>query len=97
MVLGGGKRYATNVCMYAALFRLYSSIITRIACRRVRRRCHRESVPYGPQLVGPPPSEGPGIEPRSLGSGVIHIHGAGQSRAYSRRSSKPCLARAYLC
>ena len=28
---GGGKRYVTNVCMYAALFRLYSGIITQTA------------------------------------------------------------------
>ena len=42
MVCGGGKRYITNVCMYAALFRLYSGIITQTA--RCRRRT--ESVPH---------------------------------------------------
>ena len=34
----GGKRYVTNVCMYAALFCLYSGIVTQTARRR-------ESVP----------------------------------------------------
>ena len=34
----GGKRYVTNVCMYTALFRLYSGIITQTARRR-------ESIP----------------------------------------------------
>ena len=43
MVWGGGKRYVTNVCMYAALFRLYSGIMTQTA----RRRRRRESVPFG--------------------------------------------------
>ena len=52
MVWGGG--YVTNVCMYAALFRLYSGIITQTARRRARRRAHRrrhkrrrESIPNG--------------------------------------------------
>ena len=55
VVCGGGKRYVTNVCMYAALFRLYYGIITQTARRRARRRSHgrrcrrrRESVPRGP-------------------------------------------------
>ena len=38
----GGKRYVTNVCMYAALFRLYFGIMTQTARRRARRK---ESVP----------------------------------------------------
>ena len=46
---GGGKRYVTNVCMYAALFRVYSGTITQTARRKARRRAHyrrrRESVP----------------------------------------------------
>ena len=37
----GGKRNVTNVCMYAALFRLYFGIITQTACRKHRR----ESAP----------------------------------------------------
>ena len=37
---GGGGRYVTNVCMYAALFRLYSGTITQTARSR-------ESVPMG--------------------------------------------------
>ena len=34
---GGGKRGVTNVCMYAALFRLYSGIITQTAHRAAGR------------------------------------------------------------
>ena len=45
----GGKRYVTNVCMYAALFHLYSGIISQTVRCRARRRAHRrrrrESVP----------------------------------------------------
>ena len=37
----GGERCVTNVCMYAALFHLYSGIITQTA----RRRHRKESVP----------------------------------------------------
>ena len=42
----GGKRYVTNVCMYAALFRLYSGIVTQTA----RRTCRKESVPTSSSL-----------------------------------------------
>ena len=42
----GAKQCVENVCMYAALFRLYSRIITQIAHHRVRHRaCHRGSIP----------------------------------------------------
>ena len=43
-VWGGGKQYVTNVCMYVAIFRLYSGIITQTARRRAHRKCRRESV-----------------------------------------------------
>ena len=43
--MGGGKRYATNVCMYVALFRSYSGMITQIAHRRARCKRCKESVP----------------------------------------------------
>ena len=42
---GGGKGYVKNVCMYAALFRLSSGIVTQTARCRARRRRRRESVP----------------------------------------------------
>ena len=61
MVLGGGERYVTNVCMYAALFHMYSGTITQIACRREhrrRRRRHRESVPIVSRAWGG------GLEPK---------------------------------
>ena len=45
MVGGGGKRYVKNVCMYAALFRLSSGIVTQTARRRARRRRRRERDP----------------------------------------------------
>ena len=43
----GGGRYVTNVCMYAALFRLYSGISTQTARRRAHQRRRRESIPRG--------------------------------------------------
>ena len=45
----GGKLYVTNVCMYAALFRLYSGRVTQTARCRARRR---ESVPNKVSLGG---------------------------------------------
>ena len=33
-----GKQYVENECMYGALFRLYSGIITQIAHRWTRRK-----------------------------------------------------------
>ena len=44
---GGGKWYVTNVCTYAALFRVYSCIITQTACHRAHCRRRRESIPRG--------------------------------------------------
>ena len=46
MVLGG-KRYVTNVCMYAALFRLYSGRITQTTRRR-KRSLSRKTSPVAP-------------------------------------------------
>ena len=54
----GGERYVTNVCMYAALFRLYSGIITQTARRR-------ESVP----LDGRAGAVGRGMCMRGMGGG----------------------------
>ena len=45
---GGGKWYVKNVCMYVALFPLYSGIITQTARRM---RC-RESVPIVRETEG---------------------------------------------
>ena len=44
-----GKQYAKSVWMYAALFRLYSGIITQNARRRHRKR-RRGSVPIAPGI-----------------------------------------------
>ena len=40
-----GKQYLENVCMYAALFRLYCGIITQTAHCRARRRHRKGSIP----------------------------------------------------
>ena len=41
----GGKWYVENVCMYAALFRLYSGIIIQTPHSKARCRCRK--VPQG--------------------------------------------------
>ena len=43
----GGKRYVENVCMYGALFRLYSGINPQTAHCTARRRCRRGCFPSG--------------------------------------------------
>ena len=45
---GGGKRYVKNVCMYAALFRLYSGTITQTARRRAHTGAAGKASPKGP-------------------------------------------------